>query len=128
MHQSFSLTCPSSRLRVLFRICAGFRHHNDRASRLGLFVARATFRPRRLAGRNLSYKADSALLSGRELHEVHEQVKEILEAQAPLEATAGNKLAVFGRSLVSIVRDLRTLSFFESVWLPFSGEQDTSLP
>jgi hypothetical protein len=90
------------------------------------FVLRAIFRPHQLQGRKMSYKTEAKLLSPQQLREVQTRVESILALRAPLESTAvAAKLDVFGRSLVSIVRDLRQLSFFENVWLPFSAEEDT---
>jgi hypothetical protein len=89
------------------------------------FVLRAIFRPNRLAGRKVSYRSDAKLLSPDQLRKVQTRVEEILALRAPLESTAlAEKLDFFGRSLVSIVRDLRHLSFFENVWLPFSAKRD----
>jgi hypothetical protein len=100
-----------------------FSYINDEGSRLSsirgpdYFIFKAIFDPPDLV-RSTDSKFVQASMT--ELRELRERVSSILKAQCDLEEALTTTTGLGGKPLGKLIEEIRTLSFFENVWLPLS--------
>jgi hypothetical protein len=81
------------------------------------FIFKGTFRSR-LPSVKVSNQESRGDIE--ELSDLRNKIKEIIEAQEPLAPDSIKKIMVGSRPLLEILQDIRNLTFYEKVWVPYS--------
>lgn len=86
------------------------------------FIFRAIFFPK---GRSAGQDVDEVGRAGTELKDLRTAIRDIAESQEPLTPSALRKIdGSGGGSLRDLINRLRSVSFFENVWLPTAARED----